>query len=810
MGRILLDDTVQEVSFVRKLSLAFVAVLVCLGNRVSAQTARAQEAGPAPAAVPPLTTVAQIRALGPDQVAAGRPVELHAILTYYEPDEGQIFIQDATGGIYVVPPANPPDLKPGDAIVVRGTTVPSFSTNVKAAELRLDHPAQFPAPVEVTWHAILDRVNDCRYIAITGVVRSASLQMYTGQNAVSRVRQREGLGQSDASRNIGNPAYLLMDLQMEGGSVRVHIENPKGIDPLKLLDAEVRLEGTAGGLFDGKFQQIGAELWVSGAEHMQVLRAANGNPAALPLTDITRIMSGSYVRDESQRIHVRGSITLYQPGLEMVVETPDRQSVLVNTYEQSPLRIGQVVDVVGFPDPHDFSAVIWQANILATRDTHVIQATPVSWDDAAAGQYPYELISMNGKVAAEVHERHKDTLVIQAGSHVFSADLPRTVWNEDFDQMVLPEYPIGSTVRLTGVCFVHSGGPWNTARWFDLQLRSPQDVSVLVAPPWWTVRRLLYVSAALLGLMITALFWALALQRKVRRQTEQIRLTMESEAARERRIAFLEKERGRVLEAINSMLNLDEVLAMIFELISTQLENRSCWCELATGTVVGQPVVSWSESEVVRRGIYSGAGERLGSLVVSGAQACQEQAGEALEMGASLAALAIDNRRLYETLIHRSQYDQLTNVANRFLLESRLDEALGHAKRSQTHFALVYIDLDQFKMVNDIYGHRVGDAYLQQVAERLSERLRGMDTLARVGGDEFIVLIPVVRNRGEVDEIVERLTRAFDLPFRIDDYNVRGSASIGIALFPEDGASKDELKRVADASMYAHKPHLTV
>jgi diguanylate cyclase (GGDEF)-like protein len=300
------------------------------------------------------------------------------------------------------------------------------------------------------------------------------------------------------------------------------------------------------------------------------------------------------------------------------------------------------------------------------------------------------------------------------------------------------------------------------------------------------------------------------LHGKVRRQTEQIRATMESEAARERRIAFLEKERGRVLEAINSMLNLDDVLLMILRLISTQLEDRSCWCELANGTVVGQAAASQESNDVVRRGIYSGVGERLGSVVVSGAEACQEQAGEALEMGASLAALAIDNRRLYETLIHRSQYDQLTNAANRFLLESRLDEALSHAKRSQTHFALVYIDLDQFKQVNDFYGHRVGDLYLQQVAERLSEKLRGMDTLARVGGDEFIALIPVVRNRAEVEEIIQRLVRCFDTPFRIDDYTIRGSASIGIAVYPEDGATKDELKRVADAAMYANKPQATV
>jgi diguanylate cyclase (GGDEF)-like protein len=539
-----------------------------------------------------------------------------------------------------------------------------------------------------------------------------------------------------------------------------------------------------------------------------VLEPPPSDPAKLPLTPIRHVMLGSYVRDESQRIHVRGSITLYEPGLQMVLQTPQGDAVEVNTFEQSPLSIGQVVDVVGFPDPHQYSEVLTDASVLSTAESQSIQPTRVSWTDAQAGHYPFGLIAMEGRLAAEVHEPHQDTLVIQTGSHVFSAILPRTVWNQDLKEAVLPDYPIGSTVRLAGVCFVHAGGPWNTERWFDLQLRTPEDVTVLVAPPWWTVRRLLYVSAALLSLMLMALLWALMLQRKVRRQTEQIRATMESEAARERRIAFLEKERGRVLEAINSMLNLDDVLRMILQLISTQLEERSCWCEMASGTIVGEASASQDSGDVVRRGIYSGAGERLGSLVVSGAEACQEQAGEALEMGASLAALAIDNRRLYETLIHRSQYDQLTNAANRFLLESRLDEALNHAKRSHAHFALVYIDLDRFKTVNDFYGHRVGDVYLQQVAERLSEKLRGMDTLARVGGDEFIALIPVVRNRAEVQEIIDRLSRCFDDPFRIEDYTIRGSASIGFAVYPQDGLTKDELKRVADAAMYANKPNL--
>jgi diguanylate cyclase (GGDEF)-like protein len=756
-----------------------------------------------------LTTVAQIRALPPG--AGANPVELHAVLTYYEPVQGQVFIQDATGGIFVVAPANPPDLQPGDAVVVRGTTVPSFATNVRATEMRFDGTARFPEPLPVTWQEILQRSNDCRYVSISGVVRSATMQFAAGQSALNSIRRREGAAIQAADEAAAQDAYyLLIDLQTEGGLVRVHLQQPKGIDPLSLLDAQVRFDGVAGGLFDGKFQQLGAELWATNAQHMQVLKASPGNPAALPLTDIGRIESNSWVRDQSQRVHVRGSVTLYQPGLQLVLETPDRQSVLVNTYEQSPFQVGQVVDVVGFPNPHQYapddSESIGQGNVLPTQLTQIISPVAVSWDEAMAGHYPYDLISMEGTLAAEVKERHQDTLVIRTGSRVFSAMLPRPVWTQTYDQLALPEYRIGSRVRVTGVCFVHAGGPWSTPRWFELELRGPGDVVVLADPSWWTVRHLLYLSAALIALMLAALVWAVLLQAKVRRQAEQIRVTMESEAARERRVAFVEKERGRVLEAINSKQQLEEVLQMIVHLISRQLGDRACWCELPNGTRVGTVTDVDSSVQVVRRDIFSGVGERLGSLVLAGADACGSHAGEVMEMGASLAALAVDNRRLYETLVHRSQYDQLTNAANRFLLENRLDEVIAYASRNDTRFALIYIDLNQFKRVNDLYGHRVGDVYLQQAAQRFSENLRGMDTLARVGGDEFIALIPTARGRAEVEEIGNRLLRCFDKPFVIESLEIRGSASIGIATFPENGRTKEELKRFADAAMYANKP----
>lgn len=745
-----------------------------------------------------LTSVAQVRALSTAEVAKGVPVDLHAIVTFFDPFEDIYFVQDSTGGIYLDSAKDAPALKAGDAVEVRGVTVPSFAADIQPSAIVFEHAGKLPQPAPADWHALFQRVNDCRYVSVTGMVRSATLHFASNRNEAGVVPP----GVDPKQRR----SFLLLDLEMDGGLLHVHIERPNGIDPLSLLDSEVRLEGVVGGIFDGKNQQLSEEIWVSSRDHMQVLRRPAADPRKLPLTDISTIMAGWTASDHSQRVHVRGSLTFYQPGLQLVVENPDGQAVLVNTYEQTPLAIGQVVDVLGFPDPHEYSEVVSQANILPTPEKRPIVPVAAGWEDALAGHYPYDLISMEGRLAAEVHERHQDTLVIQAGSHVFSAILPRTVWNAAFDQVALPAYPIGSTVRVTGVCFVYAGGPWNGERWFDLQMRTPRDVAVLALPSWWTVRRLLYLSAALLVLVAVALLWALMLQRKMRAQAEGLRRATEAEAARERRTAQLEAERGHVLEAINSTQEIEAVLLMILNLIRTQVEGSSaCWCELESGEQVGEASVQHDAASPLRADILSSSGERLGYLFVAAVESSSGQGRKMLELGAKLAALAIERRRLYETLVHRSHYDQLTNAANRFLLESRLEEALQQAGRNNTRFALIYIDLDQFKQVNDLYGHRVGDIYLRQVTERFSEKLRGMDTLARVGGDEFIALIPVVRSRSEVEEIAQRLLRAFDTPFEIESSSVLGSASIGIAIYPEDGLTRDELKRVADSAMYASK-----
>jgi diguanylate cyclase (GGDEF)-like protein len=118
---------------------------------------------------------------------------------------------------------------------------------------------------------------------------------------------------------------------------------------------------------------------------------------------------------------------------------------------------------------------------------------------------------------------------------------------------------------------------------------------------------------------------------------------------------------------------------------------------------------------------------------------------------------------------------------------------------------LLYVDLNDFKQVNDTYGHKVGDLYLQEVAKRIKNQLRAMDMLARLGGDEFGVVLPNVRNRAEVNEVARRVEHCVDALFFVDGYNIQGSASIGTALYPEDGQTRDTMLSAADAEMYVNK-----
>jgi diguanylate cyclase (GGDEF)-like protein len=175
-----------------------------------------------------------------------------------------------------------------------------------------------------------------------------------------------------------------------------------------------------------------------------------------------------------------------------------------------------------------------------------------------------------------------------------------------------------------------------------------------------------------------------------------------------------------------------------------------------------------------------------------------------LEMVAHFVALAIERKQAEEHIYYLANYDSLTGLPNRSQLDDHLKYALSLAKRSNGHLALMFLDLDHFKNINDTLGHSVGDALLVELANRLCAVLREEDTVTRLGGDEFIFLLPGTDADGAAN-VAQKLLEAIAEPYRIEDFDLTMSASIGIALYPDDGEDLESLSKSADVAMYRVK-----
>ncbi|KQV44854.1 diguanylate cyclase domain-containing protein [Duganella sp. Root336D2] len=176
-----------------------------------------------------------------------------------------------------------------------------------------------------------------------------------------------------------------------------------------------------------------------------------------------------------------------------------------------------------------------------------------------------------------------------------------------------------------------------------------------------------------------------------------------------------------------------------------------------------------------------------------------------LEFTAGQAGAVIERLALHADLAHAARYDELTGLPNRRLFQDRILSAIARCRRGQSRGALLFIDLDDFKQVNDEHGHVAGDQLLHAIARRITSCVREADTVARIGGDEFVALLENVADQAQAEALARKIQQVIATPLVLAGRTVRPHASIGIALYPEHGEVIDQLMRHADQAMYASK-----
>jgi diguanylate cyclase (GGDEF)-like protein/PAS domain S-box-containing protein len=197
----------------------------------------------------------------------------------------------------------------------------------------------------------------------------------------------------------------------------------------------------------------------------------------------------------------------------------------------------------------------------------------------------------------------------------------------------------------------------------------------------------------------------------------------------------------------------------------------------------------------------------IGALLVQSDTSARynDQDQELLQFVSTQVATTIERQQMLSRLQFMAQYDQLTQLPNRELLRDRLQTALARARRNQSHVALLFLDLDKFKQINDTLGHAAGDLLLQGVAQRIQLCLREVDTVARFAGDEFIVLLEDFESVDHASAVAEKVRQTLNQPFDLNGHSRTILPSIGIALYPQHAQDEQQLLQHADNAMYQAK-----
>lgn len=665
-----------------------------------------------------LTTVTSIRRLGEHEANAALPVRVTGVVTYIDPAWQEMFVQDATGGIYVRYADSRSPLVRGQRVTVIGlTNAGGYAPVIIAPKFLVVGKAPMPRPIPLGARDAPSGILDSQWVEVEGVIH---------------------LRKADEESE-----RLTFELFSSFGQIRVYGDSALLPYVRHLEDASVRMRGVLGTMFNSRRQLVGdPELAVSSAEDITVLHPSGPGPSGEAVIPVSSLLRFSPQANFRHRLKVKGTVTMIGRGFFYMQDDSGGLQVQGDT---NSLRLADLVEAVGYVSPGGgYSPIMTDTTVRVAEHNLPVSARRVTPESLLQGQFDSQIVVLEGRLLSAMDSIDGKRLVLQAGSLIFNAELA-----SQEDQREAPQLEEGSVLQLTGVCSAQVDPnrlfqlKEDPPLGFRLLLRSIRDVKVLRPASWWSVRHALAGLETLLLVVVGAFVWLAVLQRRMRIQTEEL------QGAREKAEAI-----GNLANAMESVTERDDFA------IQVPISGTDEIAQLGMG--FNKMLV-----ELKRRDIAKLAAEQ------------------------KLQDLALT--------------DELTGLPNRRLLSDRLSQSLAVAKRESRILAVLYIDLDGFKLVNDNLGHTAGDVLLGQVSQRLQSRVREADTLARIGGDEFAVVLTRLHATEEAAVVAQALLSVLTKQFVLENHEIRIGASIGISLFPEHGEDAADLLQRADAAMYAAK-----